>query len=186
MERSRRRIAVMAGLALALAGIWSAGDSVPVSVAQRPARAQAPALTESVPAPRAERASPVPDGTWEREVGPFRVKIRVEGNRLYGTLTGGENGKKVTCALEADYSVTRDSLVYGVITSFEAQGPDSDTELLSILLVDQPFSLRFRVDDDALTIKDVKFGGIGLKDRGRNDDLGELALLMGRYKKMTR
>jgi hypothetical protein len=61
---------------------------------------------------------------------------------------------------------------------------NSDTLALAARLPDQPFSARYRVDGTTLTIKDVKFGGVGLNDM-KNNDMAELLLVVGRYKKKS-
>ncbi len=53
------------------------------------------------------------------------------------------------------------------------------------MLLDQPFSFRFRLDDNVLTIKDVRFG---LPKQAAQQPAGqydEALILMGRWKKKT-
>jgi hypothetical protein len=53
--------------------------------------------------------------------------------------------------------MTKDLIIYGVITS--AEGDEEDAEELEREVVDQPFSCRFRVDEGFLVIRDLKVGG---------------------------
>jgi hypothetical protein len=46
--------------------------------------------------------------------------------------------------------------------------------------LDQPFSVRFRVDGGVLILKDIKFAGLDLEDKKAQD---ELLLIQGRYRK---
>jgi hypothetical protein len=84
----------------------------------------------------------------------------------------------VYLGLEADYSVTHDYVLYGVITGAEVS--DDAPELVKQLatLTDQPFSVRYRLDGDVLTVKDVKFADLRAED-------AELRLLVGRYRRVV-
>ncbi len=68
--------------------------------------------------------------------------------------------------IDADYSMNRESLVYGVITAIEMGGAltgEEATTLLAILnsVNDIPFAFRVRVDDDSIVVKDMKCGPFG-------------------------
>jgi RNA polymerase sigma factor (sigma-70 family) len=129
------------------------------------------------------RDVPHPIGTWEREVGPFHITLRVEADHVSATATGAdkEQGSKVTYLFDADYSVTRDSVLFGVITGAEITGNKLEEEGQVALLVDQPFSLRLRLDDNVLTIKDLKFMN---SLNNNNDEIQDIRpLLLGRNKK---
>jgi RNA polymerase sigma factor (sigma-70 family) len=151
----------------------------------------APTVRGDEPRAAAKAAeSPRPVGTWEREVGPVHITMRVEADRIYGTGTAVEkDGRKYDFAIDADYSVTKDNVLYGVITGIDIDGivrHDGGAEwqegpAVSQLLNDQPFSLRYRLDDNVLTIKDVKFGD-PQKDKGKDD---YSLFLLGRWKKKT-
>jgi hypothetical protein len=127
-----------------------------------------------------------PLGTWERDIGPQHLALRIDTDHLYGALTFAEKDKKITFNVDADYSVTRDSVVYGVITGADVAGAENaeNGELFTLAaqLPDQPFSARCRVDGNTLTIKDVKFGG-GSFNSGNNKGQDALVILIGRYKK---
>jgi hypothetical protein len=90
----------------------------------------------------------VPVGRWERKMGKNHVRLTVEDGRLHVHFTG----EKVA-TVHADYSVTKDRILYGVITSVDC---DDEDESLENELLDQPFSCRFRVDEGTLTVRDLK------------------------------
>lgn len=126
-----------------------------------------------------ERTQRRPVGTWEREVGACRITLRFEEDRIFGTCVFKDKKDSFTVMMDADYSVTKDNVLYGVITGSEATGRD-DVEQ-AVVYVDMPFSARVRQDGDALTVKGLRF-----LDRGvTNDDLKELIVLEGRYKKKS-
>jgi len=106
-----------------------------------------------------------PLGKWERKVGKTRVTLSIEDTRLHINCSGD---KSVT--LHADYSMTRDGLIYGVVTSIEC---DEDEEAdITRTLFDAPFCFRFRIDEAALIIHDMK-----AHDADSKDDMWN-----GRYK----
>ena len=156
---------------------------------RQPAAAEPPVRTrdvEAVPAARAAE-SPRPVGTWEREFGSVHMTMRIEADRIYGTCNlPGENGRKIDILADADYSITKDGVLYGVLTGVDFQGSawkeggndvKQEFEMMR-LLNDMPFSFRYRLDGDALTIKDVKFG-----DPNKPENEDTTAVLLGRWKK---
>jgi RNA polymerase sigma factor (sigma-70 family) len=176
LNRLRLRVVgllVLAGLGL---GLWLAR---PAAQAEPPDRKEK-AAREADDAPVArEREVPRPIGTWERELAGFRLTLRIEPDRLSGTCVVTEDGQRLSYTIDADYSVTKDHLLYGVITSLEVPG-DADEEAELVMLIDHAFSARFRlVDENALVIKDVKFLDSGLKDEGEFP----VELIAGRYKR---
>jgi RNA polymerase sigma factor (sigma-70 family) len=126
-----------------------------------------------------ERQVQRPLGHWEREVGPYHVSLRIEADRLFGTFIGTDNNEKITVAIESDYSVTKDSVLYGIVTGVEMPG-NAEVELKANEFLDQPFSVHFRMDDNTLTLKNLKH----LLGNG-NGKSGELDVLQGRYKKKS-
>jgi hypothetical protein len=98
-----------------------------------------------------------PLGKWERKVGKTHVTLGIEDNRLHINCTGD---KSVT--LHADYAMTRDGLIYGVVTSIECDD-DEETDI-SRTLFDAPFSFRFRIDEAALIIHEMKAHDADSKD----------------------
>src|SRR5438445_230390 len=63
-----------------------------------------------------------PLGTYEREIedGAIRVTLRFEPDHLFVRATLDEDGERITIVGEADYGLTKDSILYGVITSLDA------------------------------------------------------------------
>jgi hypothetical protein len=120
-----------------------------------------PALTlvvclASVSALHAEELTK-PLGKWERKVGKNHLTLIVEDNRLHIICAGNKPG-----TMHADYAMTRDGLIYGVVTSIEC---DEDEEAdATKMLFDAPFSFRFRIDEGALIIHDVKAFDADSKD----------------------
>ncbi|HTU89389.1 MAG TPA: hypothetical protein VMF69_04760 [Gemmataceae bacterium] len=98
-----------------------------------------------------------PLGKWERKIGKNHVALIVEDNRLHIICAGD---KAVT--LHADYAMTRDGLVFGAVTSIE--GDEDEEADLSKTLFDAPFSFRFRIDEGALIIHDMKAHDADTKD----------------------
>jgi hypothetical protein len=90
-----------------------------------------------------------PMGKWERKIGKNHLTLIVEGNRLHITYAGDKAG-----TMHADYAMTRDGLIYGVITSIESEEDEEGDGTKS--LFDEPFSFRFRIDEGALIIHDAK------------------------------
>lgn len=106
-----------------------------------------------------------PLGKWQRKVGKTNMTLNVENTRLHVICTGD---KFIT--LHADYAMTHDGLIYGVVTSLECDEDDEADNTKT--LFDAPFSFRFRIDEGALIIHDMKAHAAD-----SNDDM-----LNGRYK----
>ncbi len=106
-----------------------------------------------------------PLGRWERKMGKNHVTLIVDENRLHITYVGDK-----PATLHADYAMTRDGLIYGVVTSIECD-EEEEAEATKTLF-DAPFSFRFRIDEGALIIHDAK-----AQDADSKDDLWN-----GRYK----
>jgi hypothetical protein len=118
-----------------------------------------PALTlvvclAGLSAARAEEISK-PLGKWERKIGKSVVTLIVDENRLHATFVGEK-----ACTLHADYAMTRDGVIYGVVTSIEC---DDDEDSAKVLF-DVPFSCRFRIDEGALIVHDLKCHEVDSKD----------------------
>jgi hypothetical protein len=99
----------------------------------------------------AQEASGKPLGKWERKIGKNQVTLLVEENRLHVTVMGEK-----PCTIHADWCLTRDQIVYGVVTSVECEEDEhaSEKEML-----DAPFSCRFRIDEGVLIVRDLKMAG---------------------------
>jgi RNA polymerase sigma factor (sigma-70 family) len=142
--------------------------------------AEPPGGKEEVRAPEAPR----PIGVWERTVvgkdgGSLTLTIRVDAQRVSLSQSITDKGKTIKATLEGDYSVSRDYVLYGFVTGIDVtEGVEPDEAAKGqAQILDQPFAVRYRVDGNALTIRDIKLGGV--KD---NDQEG-LQMLAGRYKK---
>jgi hypothetical protein len=106
-----------------------------------------------------------PLGKWERKVGNTHVVLSLEDTRLHINCTGEK-----TVTLHADYAMTHDGLIYGVVTSIECE--EEEEPEMTRTLFDAPFSFRFRIDEGALIIHDMKAHDADSKDEMWN----------GRYK----
>lgn len=92
-----------------------------------------------------------PLGKWERKIGKSHITLMVEENRLHIRFASGD----VSGSAHADYSITRDGVVFGIVTSLECDDEDQEAEGIKEFY-NAPFSFRFRIDEGALVISDVK------------------------------
>lgn len=98
-----------------------------------------------------------PLGRWERKIGKNHLTLIIEENRLHILSAGEKPG-----ALHADYSMTRDGVIYGVVTSIEC---DEEEEAdAARTLFDSPFTFRFRIDEGALIIHDARLYDVDSKE----------------------
>jgi hypothetical protein len=98
-------------------------------------------------APAAAAPADRPVGFWECEFQDFKLTLQVEADQLH--LMMEDHNGKILFRGDADYSVSREGLVYGVVTSMAA----SDDEMSGA--ADFPFRLRWRLDGDILTVKNL-------------------------------
>jgi hypothetical protein len=158
-----------------------------------------------------------PVGVWEQTTDDYQITLKLEPDRLH--LTVSAKGSKTDWVVDADYSVTKDSIVYGIVTSVDGSksvvrveggkegerlspvatpipaSPSGSEERIRTtfspaadeapraapvpkpaqldVAIDDLFSFRYRVDDEVLTIKDMKWKGVAGK--------GDL-VLQGRFK----
>jgi RNA polymerase sigma factor (sigma-70 family) len=194
MFLNKVKLALLFALVLAVLGaglgLWNRPAATAESSEHRreeAARTRTKSADEpAAPAPAATVTQTVqrPLGTWERAFGPYQFTLHIEEDHLYGKVTfvDSKSGKKITVVLDGDYGVTRDSLLYGVITGVDVPegGELEDVEDMGEYS-DQPFSFRYRLDGNTLTLKDVKLG-IAVKP----EELKEFRVILGRYKKKTR
>ena len=126
-------------------------------------------------------------GRWYKDIGTEHLTLRIEADRIYGTISAREKDIKLETSLDADYSVTKDNVLYGVVTGGDAEGMGDEAGQKATVeatasiqkLVDYPFSFRYRVDGNVLLVKDLKYGGIQPAA-----DKSDLAALQGRWKKI--
>jgi hypothetical protein len=186
-------VVVLVGAGL---GRWALGPATAVALEKKHEESSPAAARDDEPRkpPEAERTEgktylpPRPVGVWERTAGPLQVTLHFGPDHLKGTIDLTMDKQRITIAFEANYNITKDHVLYGVLTGVEVQGVAkgdakeiTEVEFLSTQMIDQPFSLHYRLDDQVLTIKDVKFGSFNFK--GEKDELGEYKMLFaGRYK----
>lgn len=91
-----------------------------------------------------------PLGQWQRKVGKNSVTLIIEDNRLHIIRHVADT----TGTVHADYAMTGDGVIYGVVTSIECE--ENEEAEANKLLFDAPFSFRFRIDEGALIIHDAK------------------------------
>ena len=173
---------LVAALGLGM-GLWAQRPAAADTRGRRTADDNGPAATAQAgkAGGRDYEPPPRPLGEWEHVLGPHRVTLHVEANRISGTCSISESGQRVTFNGRGDYGVTKDSILYGVLTDVDC--PDDEDEAAEATeFLDQPFSFRFRVDGDVLIVKDVKFAGLDL-DGKEKDEM--LMFLQGRYKRKS-
>ncbi|MDB5309555.1 MAG: sigW 3 [Gemmataceae bacterium] len=131
----------------------------------------APADADRVEAPPAAPGNDLvvrrPLGSYTREVAGYgKATLTFTENRLHLVATVRIDKVSFTVSADADYTMNRESMVYGIITGADVSGPFDADEGAEIALIagaatDMPFAFRVRADEDAITIKDIKFGPFG-------------------------
>ena len=130
-----------------------------------------------------------PLGSWEKNIGQCHFTLTIDADRIHGTYTEADEGNKFSFVVDADYSVTKDSVLYGVITGVDVpvegtEKESAEASLEATAYLDSPFSFRYRVDGDVLTVKDVKCCNSASKDKDVAKDVAP-EILLGRWKKKT-
>jgi RNA polymerase sigma factor (sigma-70 family) len=130
-----------------------------------------------------------PRGSYTKEVPPFgKGTITFADKRLHIAAAVHIQEATLNISLDADYSINPDGVVYGVITSAEvtangAKGEEAATlGIYSGMVTDMPFAFRLRVEDDAISVRDIKFGPFGsplLMEAFKNDAGKEMLMVMG-------
>jgi hypothetical protein len=82
-----------------------------------------------------------PVGIWSNMHSPLEIKQ----DRLVWNVNHPSMG---TITLKADYSITKDSILYAVITEVGRKNKEIEEG--------DTFSFRFRVDDDTLNLKELR------------------------------
>lgn len=108
-----------------------------------------------------------PVGFWECEFKDCKVTLQVEAQQLH--LMMQDDKGVILFRGDADYSVSREGLVYGIVTSMAA----SDGKMPAA--ADFPFRLRWRQDGDILTVKNL----------GLSETAEELKEWCGRFRRTT-
>jgi hypothetical protein len=138
---------------------------LPATIVQAGATAPAPALPPR-PEPKAKH-----HGCYIREVDGGRVMWQFKEKRLTMTieiaykLDKATQETRVSVVADADYGIGPDGRIYGVFTSLECKGFNSicerEMQLKGSLsnareILDLPFTVRTRFDDDTLSIGEVR------------------------------
>lgn len=171
--------------------------------AEKPARPERPAPVLQPPAVREEVAPPAADGPGEevvrvrrprgsytREVQPFgRGTITFAEKRLHVVADIRIEQAAFTVTIDGDYSINPDGIVYGVVTCADITGVGLGEEagelaFMASAATDTPFAFRCRTDDDAVSIRDIKFGPFGASPLfggafGGGDGVKEVMMVMG-------
>jgi RNA polymerase sigma factor (sigma-70 family) len=193
MVMSRIRSGMLVVMALAAVGLGVAlWATRPATAEPVDRKREEPARQAPSDPPGGKEEAKVPDaprpiGVWERTIvakegGSITLTIRVDAHRVSLTQSVLDKGKAMKATLEGDYSVSRDYVLYGFVTGVDlpenAEGQEVD-ELgkMQAHILDQPFSVRYRLDGNSLTIRDIKVGGVPDNEREA------LQILAGRYKK---
>lgn len=142
----------------------------PPTSAYTPAPSMAPPTTlypQSCPLPSSYGA-PEPSShslvrAWQRDCGPFTLVVKATADRLTLRIDNEGDGMAVTQALHADYAMTKDGLVLGVVTDLECkitgpEGSEVPKEIAGIrkAIVGQPFAFRIRKEDDGILVQDFR------------------------------
>ncbi len=133
-------------------------------------------------------------GTWYRESDSIVIAATFTNNELVLTTTQNLEGNLITIMVTADYAVTKDGLVHGVVTGADAQMKASPTrsaknsrinlsnrDLASFSsdlqeLVDSPFAFRIKQTSAGIMVSGLRFAGLeGLDGKER-------LMLCGMYK----
>ncbi len=101
------------------------------------------------------------EGQWEKKVGKTTITLTFASGRMHAVVTGSDSFK-----LHADCQVTRDGLVYGLITSAEIDGVEEKEEKEETDVVDQAFCFRARIDEGMLIVRHFKSTCKALEDEG--------------------
>ncbi len=89
-----------------------------------------------------------PSGEWRQDTGSS-ITFKTPNRLTWKVVT--DKGHEVI-SFDADYGVTKDSRIYGIVTKSMYKPGSMPSE-------DDTFSFRFRIDEDELNVKDVKGSG---------------------------
>ncbi len=173
---------VVIGLGIGLLGNRSATAEPPDRKKEEPTR---PAAAAAGAEPKAavkipEAARPI--GVWEKTIAMkdvlATITLRIETNRIVVTMKQSAGGQSFKVTIEGEYSVSQDYTLFGIVTGIDVSPTkDDNAAAASVELEDQPFSVRYRFDDNTLTLRDLKIGGV------KKGDMKDVAVFLGRYKK---
>jgi hypothetical protein len=121
-------------------------------------------VATSAPANPSAVGPRVPDGQWKRELGPLSVTLRSANGTLAGSVVLPEEDEvHMQVDFVIEYSISSDGQLYGIVQSADLSVANvpKDTDFDEIVgltqivtkLIDQPVSMRCRVDGGTLTLK---------------------------------
>ncbi|HYW86086.1 MAG TPA: hypothetical protein VFB30_22745, partial [Spirochaetia bacterium] len=111
---------------------------------------------------RADEPQEKPIGTWTRTTTvddhPVKVKIEVKPETIRCMVRTAEGLAKETITVEADYFVTRDGLMLGVVPLGKSGQKSAEKPSLKDTLKDRGFACRFTVGKHGLVVSEVVTG----------------------------
>ena len=108
-----------------------------------------------------------PRGSFTREVPPYgRATLTFTEDRLQIVASISIDKLALTVTADADYTMNRESMVYGIITGVDVGSPLAGDEAAEVAVMagavnDLPIAFRVRVEDDSIVVKDLKVGPLG-------------------------
>ena len=129
-------------------------------------------------------------GTWVRELPGAVVGFTFADGELKAVAHVNMDGVRGTVTLTADYAVTKDGTVHGVITGADATGSGGDLgglELVSVavvaqMFVDQPFAFRVKPTGDGVMLSNIRFPLVEAMTQDPGPGPKMTGLLCGLYK----
>jgi hypothetical protein len=112
------------------------------------------AVCFALPVNAEDAAAKKPAGSWARKAGDMTITFTFKADSLEVKVTNG-----ATIDIQADYGLTKDGTLFGIITKATKTGTDGPNE-------GDLFSFRVKLEKDTLTISDLKgtAGGEGAKN----------------------
>jgi hypothetical protein len=104
-------------------------------------------------------------GTWVREMDGIVVAVTFTGKEMKLCATRSEDGSLITVVAVAEYTLTKDGLVYGVVSGVDVTAkrcsgekvlPEIDLPLSYIAMLDTPFSFRVKPSSVGMMVSNVK------------------------------
>lgn len=120
--------------------LLAAAASLPLAAGQEAVKE--PSKESKSAAPEKQR----PVGTWTRTAGTAKITFHIHKSSLRCTLEEGERQLTV----EADYSVSKDGVLFGRVRQVEKKGFENAPEVGAL------FSFRFQQKGNILTISDLQ------------------------------
>jgi hypothetical protein len=128
-------------------------------------------------------------GTWYREIEGAVFSATFSGDEMKICMTQCEGGSAICFTLTADYAMTKEGLIHGVVTGVDietkldpitpagARGSMPPAAMAAELqkFVDSPFSFRTKTTSAGVMVSNLKFAAAGL-------DMEQLAVVCGMFK----